>query len=416
MENQHPTSVDSDNDEVETSSKKRRGNEFLSYYQRLLGRRRSFEDLLNPSEAEESDETDTKPKKWRRFFKGLFSNVVPPPASTIDQTTENHGFNPDAWYGWQQPATEAAEDSSLDILSSTDTLSSSDQPGGVLEATEALPMTTPDIESSNVVLDATETEVDLEPRQAPIPTEQELIHNLPTARTFEQNQAPSATEREVVIERSVGGGLPLVLVAAEHIGRKRADKRIQKEIQHTAAITEQKLEAQNTAHNELAKLIQQNKEQLESLKRERGVNTVSETPQLAKAETSSPVSSAERFTPPEPEEQVDSRRVLESVADAAEHNVPVERVFERSHEVKDEPTVSPGAGSAASVGAVIAAQLAAKQPTPQQSRTAVVSSDQGLPVINDTMSPDMYKQAMRSGFIGAVMLIILGLIAYLVVK
>jgi hypothetical protein len=110
-------------------------------------------------------------------------------------------------------------------------------------------------------------------------------------------------------------------------------------------------------------------------------------------------------------EKTETYKIMEQVAEAAEHNAPVERVFERSHEVKDDHSTPVGA---ASIGAIMAAQAEQKKITQLKASQAQMGiNDQGLPVINTTSDSDIYKQAMRRGFWGAIIIIIFGLLAYL---
>jgi hypothetical protein len=247
------------------------------------------------------------------------------------------------------------------------------------------------------------------PTQPVTEVEAVIPHESPESPAHEAAQPVVEHQTETVVERGIGGGLPLVLVGAEYLGRKSADKKIRKEFAEKINQVEQKNVQQEANQAQLETLIQQNKQQLETLKRERGMaEAVKEEIKTPKAEVSPNL--------PPPEERVPTERILESVVDAAEHNMPVERVFERSHEVKDEPSVAGSIGATAqSVGAVMAAQMARRQQTPVAQ--AQTSQNQGLPILVDEQTTrDMYAQAMKSGFIGAIMLIILGLIAYLVIQ
>jgi hypothetical protein len=76
MEDRRPGPEETTDQDNETTPKKRRGGDFLSQY--LLRRREQSGE--KPEEDEE--ETEEKPKKFRRFFRGLFKNVVQPPEQT----------------------------------------------------------------------------------------------------------------------------------------------------------------------------------------------------------------------------------------------------------------------------------------------------------------------------------------------
>jgi hypothetical protein len=100
---------------------------------------------------------------------------------------------------------------------------------------------------------------------------------------------------------------------------------------------------------------------------------------------------------------------MEQVAEAAEHDVPVERAFERSHEVKDDQSTHIGA---ASIGSIMAEQVA-KQRVNGPVATQLSQDASGLPVVSGRAQATAYKQAMRNGFWAAIIIIILGTIAYL---
>ncbi len=407
MENTKPTPSESDNDNQENTSSKRRSREFLTYYQRLLGRRPSLEQALNSSETEEDDEEEEKPRKWRNFFKGLFTNVVTPPTGDSSEEKQ-HGFNPDAWYAWQMASNiETNADNTEDAEQSVVESTTIEAPEEAIISPDAALLTEvgDDSSPSGDSIDGVPVDIPEQTIELPVPMEFEatIPHNTPAAES-----AQPVVERETVIERGVGGGLPLLLVGAEYLGRKRADKQLKKEFAQKIQSAERKDVQHEATQAHLQDLIQQNKEQLEILKRERGmVEARQETIQLPRPEMNPNL--------PPPEERVPTSRILESVVDAAEHNVPVERVFERSHEVKDDQsTASTVADSgASSIGAVIATQLAQRQPVVGRPQTDI---GQGLPVVDEQTARDIYAQAMKSGFIGAIMLIILGLVAYLVIQ
>ncbi len=119
----------------------------------------------------------------------------------------------------------------------------------------------------------------------------------------------------------------------------------------------------------------------------------------------------------ETSESFKPQKILEKVAEAADSDSPVERVFERSHEVKDDTVAATGASS---VGSVAASRLSTNdrivypkgtESTPQPSSKVV-----DIPVIQESNTPDEYRKAMAAGFSAALVIIVVGCIAYLMVK
>lgn len=109
--------------------------------------------------------------------------------------------------------------------------------------------------------------------------------------------------------------------------------------------------------------------------------------------------------------KVKPEAVLHKIEEAAEKNVPLEDYYERRHEVKDTPTQS-----TAAILQGMGLSAIAPQPT-QPARQAVppiydygVSPKSQLPAAH----PQMYRQAAKSGFWGAMAILILAAIAYFV--
>ena len=376
-----------DNQDATVTPKKRRGSDFLSQY--LLRRREN----LDPSsesdlESEDNEEAEDKPKKWRRLFRGAFKSVVAPPEEP--RTEREHGFDPNTWFSWQSSlnteTSEAEEATSLDEIPES----------SPVEKIQETPVskTVP-----NTTLDHSPEET-----QAFRPQQTEgLIHER------QQNIDPVTIEREVVIERGVGAGLPLLLVGAEYLARKSADKKISRKFDKEVKSIKENASQSESARDQLNAIVQQNREQLEALKRDRGMiekKTVVKQPEQLKK-------SSERVSAVEKQQEVaQPRLVFESVASAAEHDVPMERVFERSHEIKDE---TPVVTTAASVGAIMAFQkdtqkIATLKPAQQIGKSRLSSK------LDTVTMVDQYNQAIRTGFLTAVVLIIFSSIAYLMIK
>ncbi len=386
MEDRRFRPEDEENSDILATPKKRRGSDFLSQY---LLRRRENLDPTNGSdlESEDDEEEEEKPKKWRRLFRGVFRSVVTPPEEP--RSEREHGFDPNTWFSWQSslsPETADAEDAI-----SVNEIAESPH----IEQTEE---TLVGEEQSRVSSDHLREET-----QAFTPQDTEgLIH--------ERHQSSDSviTEREVVIERGVGVGLPVLLVGAEYLARKSADKKISGKFSQEIKSIKQSASQGELAREQLNTIVQQNREQLEALKRDRGIiekKTILKQPEQQKK---SPVNTLAV----EKQQEAQPRLVFESVASAAEHDEPVERVFERSHEIKDE---TPVATAAASVGAIMASQKDVQ--TPVLKAIPNVGSKPRLPSRLDPVAiADQYNQAIRTGFLTAVVLIIFSSIAYLMIK
>jgi hypothetical protein len=234
---------------------------------------------------------------------------------------------------------------------------------------------------------------------------------------FERSQA-QPVEKEIIIERGTGTALPVVLVGAEYLARKKADKKLDAKYDEKVTKLETENKQRDFATEQLDTLVKQNKEQLEALKRDRGIEFTPDKPRTAeratpRVEQQRPEQNTPRLTPEKaPElatEKPETYRLMEQVAEAAEHDVPVERAFERSHEVKDDQSTHIGA---ASIGSIMAEQVA-KQRVNGPVATQLSQDASGLPVVSGRAQATAYKQAMRNGFWAAIIIIILGTIAYL---
>jgi hypothetical protein len=132
-----------------------------------------------------------------------------------------------------------------------------------------------------------------------------------------------------------------------------------------------------------------------------------EAPAVFTAETSQPfdVTETSKFA----EAHVQPEDLLKQVAAAAERNLPLERIYERRHEIKDDPGMLQGASS---VGSVLAGGTGTYGFTglPASGHTA----DPLQQVSSSTPDPTgVYKTAAIRGFIGAIGIITLGIIAYI---
>jgi hypothetical protein len=416
MEDRRPGPEETTDQDNETTPKKRRGGDFLSQY--LLRRREQSGEKSEDGE----EETEEKPKKFRRFFKGLFKNVVQPPEQSKEdrptrlgletlfltdpentERTENGSETPEL------PETSEHAYTSGETTKADEREVSTNKPAEHSEAGS-----TEEIEASEDTQEYTQPTRNIE---SPISATPEPEYTVPIDRTLFERSQETPAEKEVIIERGSSMALPVVLVGAEYLARKRADRKLDEKFSTKVEAVEKEAKQSNFSQQELTNLVKQNREQLETLKRERGITPETNVSGVQNTETVQVTEKPpqrelhnQEVAPEEPE-KTETYKIMEQVAEAAEHNAPVERVFERSHEVKDDHSTPVGV---ASIGAIMAAQAEQKRITQLKASQAPMEiNDQGLPVINTTSDSDMYKQAMQRGFWGAIIIIVFGLLAYL---
>lgn len=423
---EEPTDQDS-----ETSRKKRRGTDFLSQY--LLRRK---EQQGEKAEEDDDDETEEKPRKFRRFFKNLFKNVVEPPEGSDEHTPRR--FSLEALFSGSLQGPEVQPKEQDEPVASTESSEISyrrpeaPEPVSTPESTPESPerptnVTEPRSETAPIPDSEPNADVPSEEREvasAPERTPERRVYDTPDAQerfidrtVYERAQQPA--EKEVVIERGPGMALPVVLVGAEYLARKKADRKLDAKYDERVTKLETDNKRGNVITEELNSLVKQNKEQLEALKRDRGIVTPTPErrqplerlkPRIEQKPQPRPLIEQQPKTVAETGDKPETYKIMEQVAEAAEHDVPVERVFERSHEVKDDQSVPIGA---ASVGSIMATKALDQRALEQRTASRQTQDVSGLPVIADKSSSTVYKQAMRSGFWAAVIIIILGTIAYL---
>lgn len=450
MEKGTPGPEPQDDANPESRSKKKRSASRLSQY--LSG--------LRGKENEVSGEkNDEKPKRFRRLFNKIFPQVVESP-SQEEKGEQQHGFDYESWFSWtsfanrQESAgvTPANGGSESTVSTATEEIAA-EVPAETAEDESGPPRTEPEAEEQSPpdrVEDPLETPAEpevsddlLTPPEIPtIPSQREVFSRQQEEHELVQAAPPGENStQEVIVERGSGAALPVLLVGAEYIARKRADRKLEGRLNEKIKESKEKIDNTTTIQQELETVVKQNEEQLEALKRAREGQAPVEAPPIQKIIEKIPTPRPERDTAPKqqtrsaervqstPEsreqprpviernaikDEVQPEKILEQVADAAEHDIPVERIFERSHEVKDDRTVS---GAAASVGAVMNSQAVANQyQALQQVKQPIDTQGGPLPFVSDSAARIAYKQAVKMGFWGAVMIIILGAIAYLVVK
>lgn len=409
-----------------------------SLFQYFLRKRETAEtSSTDDTETEDSEVTGSK-RRWK-LFKGLFSNVVDSPSMESARPSQERRDRvlPLSWRAIEStdytptevPSAEANESSSplsVESVVPTETISTSEL--------RLAAVAVPSVESSEGPANHDEIGAPLPVAESILATPgQAMEYQQAFARNEDIAQTPPVVERERIIERGGGMALPVVLVGAEYFARKRADRKLDRKFETKTELMKKDINRGELARDQLDSLVRQNRDQLERLKQERGVQLPSvETRPVSEARSKQEASPEVRKPNPEvnrqlqsperreapraPLEQAERRESaqVEQQAEKTEVQTRSERIIERSHEIKDDHTVP----SAPSVGAIMAAQTAQKQAAAagQQLPPQAAYDPQGLPVIADSRSSEVYKQAMRAGFWAAVTIIILGLIAYLMVK
>lgn len=475
MENRPFSPEEEDDQDNTTSPKKRRGGSALSQY---LFRRREQESLAANQETDDDEEDgEEKPKKFRKLLRRIFPSVVERPVEPDKETQPR--FNLETWLSWsgnhhegasEQPAQQPLEqqnfgagfiDSEEPGSGSSETGVNSNIPdleseasnaGGSIDTAPVVINTpiNPETEIGRTVEAPTSDTGEATPDLVPPISYDRFDRIDPAHRGNPDTVTPdtlrgSSVEREVIIERRGGNALPVVLVGAEYLARKKADKKLEKRVGEKISRSEDEINRGKIAQVELERVVAQNKEQLEALKQARQrpeqVTVAKQSPEVARmpVESSNERSSSRsnelrsnqeikidrpeisRTQPVRVESSSEEqpRKIFEQVAEAAENDVPVERVFERSHEVKDDIAIPVGA---ASVGSVAAAQVAANQQIQQFNSTLSVPPRTppdiyNLPsVLQPPVDPMEYRKAMQTGFWAAIVIIVLGSIAYLMIK
>jgi hypothetical protein len=430
MEDRWHGPEDPTNEDLETTRKKRRGTDFLSQY--LLRRKEQQGEHIE--EDDDDEESEEKPKKFRRFFKGLFKRVVESPTDSKEHFPKSFSLE-SLFLGDDHAKSEKSTELDEDIQTPETETTFQPAETAATEAAETLEPIFVEQPKEAVEAKVTTTQqehensVEQPEEQAPVPLEREYIEPVVIERAiaddrtvFERAQPQPAVEKEVVIERGPGMALPVVLVGAEYLARKKADRKLDAKYNERVGRIETENKREKVAKEQLTTLVEQNREQLEALKRDRGI----ETPRLerhrpAEQSISRIEQQPERKLQPTPEREAaqstsekvttvpETYKIMEQVAKAAEQDVPVERVFERSHEVKDDQSVPVGA---VSVGAIMADQVV-RQQRMQTATQQAMQDTSSLPVISDKVQAAAYKQAVQRGFWAAIIIIILGTLAYL---
>jgi hypothetical protein len=454
MEERRGPTPPENNDDDETQEKA-----FVSSWLRRLETENN-----TPEEEDDDEEESPMPKGWRRLWHKLFKKMEEQPAEE-SKDLESNNPKTDEEAPWQpadnpdyEPIYPMPEQTEADYpLSGEHDSSVIEAPATpaeqlenlTSEATAASPeISVPEPEAVNII----ETTGDLEPV-------------LPDERVINLQGGPSEAP-SVVYERTKetidrnpdnrAVATTAVLLGAEFLARRRGDRRLKREVERlnrkvqkgaeaskkleqivhevrTSGI-EQKQPRQTLGTPEMRPIASQRTAEVrpeavvqpppvESLRQVRTeVERVEKAVQASRERIQPPVQpekskpeaelrNIEKITEKE-ELEVPARSevILEKVVDAAEHNIPIERSYERRHEIKDEATSPMGAHS---IGSILTGVTSPVISSGMQSTTHL----QNNPILNVPSSqpqqPEMYKQAIQRGFVGAAVLLVLMAIAYI---
>ncbi len=367
------------------------------------------------SEAEPSE--TKKSKRWQRLFGRIFGGIVRPALTEPKQTQANDTL-------FTQHVVPPAES----VLNPEDTLTIAHEPASSNEAPvdvsdplvreNEIPETKPRLETS------TEQMIDApaiaEAMNATIvsPDITAALNAPANERTEYKDVMANSGDNiagERVIERGgqQGVGVAAGLFGLEFLARRRADRKLKKEIKRI----DQKLNSNDRQTPFPA--IEVNRTVPGSLPDQSSSPELKlsplETPGSSVAEVQKPLKSDNKL-----EQNVATQsgntiseastmgerpdRVLEKVAKAAEKNAPIEKLFERSHEVKDQPLQQLGA---APVGVILSRSDKNGQSVFTAATMKTIEARQKTTTTAPNPSqPDLYKQAVKSGFWTAVVLVV----------
>lgn len=395
------------------------GGEFMA---RWLRRRNKNLEVTEDDEDEESE----KPKsRFGRLFNKLFQRI----AAKEEVQSEKQRYIPlHEFFTPPEPEENSAEEKVAEFPAPEERTSASSQITKEAES-EADETVQPDVrekirESSPAVNRQPKIERTEEPAIIALRnTESEASR--PAERTvFERAYETQPIRREQVIERRVAEPLAVL----EYFLRRRAVKNVERQAKKETASLEKRLRQSNEATKRLQELTQKSQAQLEQLrtKRETAGNISRPTERIEKVERTAerpiankpeavvlPVNSPEKIsTTPDLRKDYERKeavpqpeRILQEVAKAAEKNAPIEKAYERRHEIKDEPSTSNSttiAGGAVPIGALLNQSL--QQPLSDGTRKQLTEAARQK--TGDT-EKNMYRQAVASGFWTALVIVVI---------
>jgi hypothetical protein len=379
------------------------------------------------TEDDEDKETGKKPKSR---FSRLFSKLFPRIASKEEVSPERPPiplyelFMPPT-----PPAAERPEEITAQQVDAIETQEYNPEPPATdnpeKNADQPIEQTPDPIQPDrlNVEEVAPPVEERLDPAMISL-REREFSEPISERTVFERRTEVAEPKRERIIERRVAEPLAVL----EYFLRRRAVKNIEKQVKKETASLEKRLRQGSAANERLEKLAQKSQEQVSELRQKR---EIIQSP-VIKSETNEriverqvsrpekpPTMLVEKMEPTEtiahhnPESRkvdedkepiVQPERILERVVEAAEHNAPIEKVYERRHEIKDEPSAkgSGFGGGAIPIGTVINQAMQQNNLSAKERKQLARAVEKA----HQNNNRNLYKQAAISGFWTALVIIV----------
>lgn len=458
---------------------------FLDFMQRLRGNRppeAEMRENATDKKAEKKAKKEAKVSKAermarraRRFLQHKFESIVPRPEpikaedSPVEKSAERLGAAVEPEQSdpsGERPAVPESAEPELPAKAETaaaepepETPKTESEPPR--EETSPEPETTPEPEEPAIppAAETPEPPTPEPPRRTErgsIPSER-VLHPLRGTEAehvlFDRHREP---ERIIARDPQARGLATLagVGVIAEHFGRKRADRNLNKNVksvdkkvgqgqEQLRAVEQSSAKTAHTAERldlwqqafesrrvpERVQVLEQkaadSKEQLKSLMaNEHILNRTPEKsvlqplehmrpPKIEQAPVPVPAAEAKKPSIEQLMHPVETKTapetVLKSVEVAADKNVPIERFYEQRHEVKDDPGSSPVAGTAGGGPAGVTSPYVPPTPVPSSLPAPQPQSASQL-ASQSSRIPPMYRQAAKNGAYGAgVILAALGL-------
>jgi hypothetical protein len=409
-----------ENEEKKTEKKDhKRSNFFLEW---LAARRRAAELQPENHDSLEDEEGVEKPKKRRqRWFRVLFTKHVhtEPVAErssgymAAKETATHEGTADESERGLF--TTERKKEPEEDRVSKSEAPEPEDH-----ESFERKP-----IEEEHGVLKV--------PRTAPIPEflsfpiPEEVISRDAAKNTEPANVEPAEDYQpektsSAAVEASDGGrrgeplaALTLLGLGAEYIGRKHENRAQDKRIERTERELEKQLNEQTRLTNDVSrvekKIPRANPEVVVEKRDSHPEPAFIEREPKIKEETLAPIQKEKLAEEAVRKVEAYERRqeaptvVLKEMLNAAEVNAPVERLYERRQEVKDEPGSQFASSGAAHIGSILQEMSNAKN--------NAVATGGSAKALGSQTTPEQYRQAAERGFWGAIVILIFALMVYL---
>lgn len=414
---------------------------------------------IDTEEDEDDSEESKKPasKRWRRFWRRLFKRIETPEDTSKSREPSQYQQTMDNLFSETRSVDERPEaptDSHSEVESETEHSSASEseqeerfelgsdksknESSSIEGETEKEPAAqtyeNPEVQPKLAEANSHEDVVEFRTREEAGLTQYEQV-------VFDRSSS-SESPRETRYEAPRGAIAAAVgLVGAEYFGRKRADRRLKREIDQL----QKRVRDGERASKQLQSIAKESKDQRRELQQRQkdfearlpershqAAEKVVATPKyeskpmqpkesaekrpevfreaeglIDMSENSpAPVISPEKTpnikedTPEKPE------AVFKKVIAAAEHDDPIERSYERRHEIKDEAGAPLGTGSGpVSIGSIMAG-MNDSLPAQPASRAHPAPSPRQNDITVQQNGPSMYDQAVQRGFWGGVIVII----------